>query len=168
MCEENSHSNNATYAKSNKDQKHKQMLKEYLEQIEYKQHQSRIGARGGDTEEYLQQWGVMLKQVHGKLQQLRHECENDPECNHRCYSGRIKNKDLASLNKKLGQFEENFDVKSRLTHLSLIPVRLDNFINDLTQINQDGYLEEAVQQFKSTMEQEIFDVSSQASNNRQS
>jgi len=36
-----------------KDQKHKQMLKEYLEQIEYKEHQSRIGARGGGTEEYL-------------------------------------------------------------------------------------------------------------------
>lgn len=36
-----------------KDQKHKMMLKEYLEQIEYKEHQSRIGARGGGTEEYL-------------------------------------------------------------------------------------------------------------------
>jgi len=109
----------------------------------------------------------MLKQVHQKLQALRKECENDEECNHKCYSGRIKNKDLASLNKKLGQFEENFDVKSRITHLNLIPIRLNVFIATLKELNSSSELDEQILFFNLAIEQETQATSSDidASNN---
>jgi len=99
---------------------------------------------------------------------LRKECENDAECNHKCYSGRIKNKDLASLNKKLGQFEENFDVKSRITHLGLIPIRLDLFIDKLKELNESGYLDEPLLFFNLAIDQENQGISSTASNNEDS
>jgi len=110
----------------------------------------------------------MLAQVHQKLQELRKLCENDEECNHKCYSGRIKNKDLASLNKKLGQFEENFDVKSRITHLNLIPVRLNLFMKMLKELNENGDLDEEALFFNLAIEQDNQAVSSAASNNEDS
>jgi len=63
----------------------------------------------------------------------------------------------------LGQFEENFDVKSRITHLNLIPIRLNQFLNELRELNEDGELDEQILFFNLAMEQDQ-GLSSEASN----